>query len=189
MKLENTFIYLIGFPGVGKLTIAKVLSDLTGAKLVDNHLINNPIFNVIGADGITPIPKPAWDRVQAIREIVFDAIASIASSSFSFILTNVLFDKPDDRAVFLQVAALADARKARLVPVLLECAEQELLRRAATPSRSASLKDTNMKAAKDRLRNQELLTIEHRHLLRLDTTDLPAESSARAILSHIASLD
>lgn len=36
-------LYLIGFAGTGKYTIAKELAKV-GYKLVDNHLINNSIF-------------------------------------------------------------------------------------------------------------------------------------------------
>jgi translation initiation factor RLI1 len=37
---------LVGFPGVGKLTIARILARMTGAVLVDNHWINDPILRL-----------------------------------------------------------------------------------------------------------------------------------------------
>jgi len=40
-NLKNTFILLIGFAGTGKYTIGRELCRRTGAKLIDNHLINN----------------------------------------------------------------------------------------------------------------------------------------------------
>jgi shikimate kinase len=40
--MNNTIIYLIGFPGVGKLTIAKELCNETSALLVDHHTLSNP---------------------------------------------------------------------------------------------------------------------------------------------------
>ena len=39
-KLSNTIIYLIGIPAVGKYTTAKAIGELTGAKVVDDQLIN-----------------------------------------------------------------------------------------------------------------------------------------------------
>jgi shikimate kinase len=39
--LQNTIIVLFGFAGTGKYTIGRELARLTGAKLIDNHLINN----------------------------------------------------------------------------------------------------------------------------------------------------
>ena len=59
--LGNAVVYLLGPYGVGKLTIAKELCAETAAILVDNHLINNPILSVIGADGVTPLPAQTWD--------------------------------------------------------------------------------------------------------------------------------
>jgi shikimate kinase len=46
-QMRNTMIYLIGFAGAGKFTIAKEICKSAEARLVDNHLINNPIaFNI-----------------------------------------------------------------------------------------------------------------------------------------------
>ncbi|HEX6477597.1 MAG TPA: hypothetical protein VF043_02040 [Ktedonobacteraceae bacterium] len=52
--MQNTIVYLIGYAGTGKYTIAKELARLTGAVIVDNHLINNPVFSIVGASGNTP---------------------------------------------------------------------------------------------------------------------------------------
>ncbi len=95
--LKNTIIYLIGFPGVGKLTTARILCQKTGAKLVDNHMINNPVFSIIGADGVTPIPEAAWIRVRQIRDVVFDTMVNVSPPEFSFVLTNVLIEKKSDK--------------------------------------------------------------------------------------------
>jgi MoxR-like ATPase len=51
MQLHNTIIYLIGIPAVGKYTVARAIGRLTGAKVVDNQLINLPVFSVLGYDG------------------------------------------------------------------------------------------------------------------------------------------
>jgi hypothetical protein len=51
-EYKNCIIHLIGFAGVGKLTIAREIVSKTNAKLVDNHLINNPILSIIKAADI-----------------------------------------------------------------------------------------------------------------------------------------
>jgi SAM-dependent methyltransferase len=51
MNLRNTIIYLIGIPAVGKYMVAKEIGRMTGAKVVDNQLINFPVYSVIGYDG------------------------------------------------------------------------------------------------------------------------------------------
>ena len=55
-RMQKTIVYLIGYAGTGKYTIAKELGRLTGAILVDNHLINNLVFSVGGADRTRPVP-------------------------------------------------------------------------------------------------------------------------------------
>jgi shikimate kinase len=37
MKLNNTIIYLIGIPAVGKYTVAREIGRMAGAKTVDNQ--------------------------------------------------------------------------------------------------------------------------------------------------------
>jgi hypothetical protein len=60
-RLENTLFYLIGFAGVSKYTVAKALAALTGARVVDNHTINNPIFGLIEQEGVKPLPPEIFD--------------------------------------------------------------------------------------------------------------------------------
>jgi tRNA A37 threonylcarbamoyladenosine biosynthesis protein TsaE len=53
--LDNTIFYLIGPAGVGKLTVARAIAALTGARIVDNHTVNNPIFDLIEHYRSTPL--------------------------------------------------------------------------------------------------------------------------------------
>ena len=46
-RTMSVFVLLLGFPGVGKLTIAKELGSLISAKIVDNHWFNNPILRLL----------------------------------------------------------------------------------------------------------------------------------------------
>ena len=64
-RLSPAVIYLIGVPAVGKHTIAKEIGRLTGARVVDNQLVNLPVFHVLGYDGrdTFPFPKGAWEQI------------------------------------------------------------------------------------------------------------------------------
>ena len=68
---SNTCVLLLGFAGTGKLTIAQVLAPIIGARIVDNHWINNPIFGLVETDRQTPLPASIWDQTQKVREAVF----------------------------------------------------------------------------------------------------------------------
>lgn len=76
MKLRNTIIYLIGVPAVGKYTVAKEIGRMAGAKVVDNQLINLPVFSVVGYDGTDafPFPKEAWAQIEKIRRAVLTVV-------------------------------------------------------------------------------------------------------------------
>lgn len=86
--MKNTILYLIGFPGTGKYTIAKEIAALTGARLIDNHLINNPIFSVVRKDGRTELPKETWGYTRQIGDIVREAVVKLAPPEENFIFTN-----------------------------------------------------------------------------------------------------
>lgn len=50
VKLKNTIIYLIGFSGVGKYTIAKELAKLDEFRILHSQLIKGQVFNVLDID-------------------------------------------------------------------------------------------------------------------------------------------
>ena len=111
MKLDNTIIVLIGFAGTGKYTIGRELSERTGSRLIDNHLINNPVFKVVNADGITPLPVGIWDKVKEIRAVVYEAIRELSPPDLSFVFTIELFESsPGDQRAFIDLEQLARAR-------------------------------------------------------------------------------
>ena len=99
--MTNLFVYLVGFAGTGKLTIARAFARLVGAKVVDNHWINNPIFGLIDSDGVTPLPDEVWAQVAKVREAVLETIATLAKPETNFVLTHEGVEgDPIDQAVF-----------------------------------------------------------------------------------------
>lgn len=187
MQLSNTFIHLIGHAGVGKYTTGLELARTTGAKLVDNHLINNPLLNVIEQDGKTPLPDVVWREAGKIRKSVLFAIREISPAHYSFVFTNVLFEDDTDKNTYDQVLRLARARKAAFFPVVLSCGPQELKKRKVAPGRREQFKDINADNVESLLKSREILKIKHPNLLTLDVTDITAEQSAGKILEHVRS--
>ena len=139
-------IHLLGFPGVGKHTIAGALSQQAAANgrhlvVVDNHLTSQVVLSVIGADGIEPLPDRVWDRVREIREIVYSTIETLSPPHLSFVFTNVLVVS-DLRSlpVIERLQRLAQTRSTAYVPVMLSCDTAEHQRRVPSPGRSEKLK-------------------------------------------------
>lgn len=69
----TTVLYLIGRSGSGKYTIAKHIEKY-GFKVVDNHLINNPIFSLLDLSEGKSIPDFSKKYTAQIRATVFDFI-------------------------------------------------------------------------------------------------------------------
>src|SRR5688500_10955918 len=99
--MNGAFIYLIGFAGSGKLTIAKAIQERYDCILVDNHLVNNVIFSLIDPDGKSNLPKTVWLNVGRVRDAVLDTIRDLAKPGRSFIFTNELLEGEErDTQVF-----------------------------------------------------------------------------------------
>lgn len=186
-SLPNTFIYLLGMPGTGKYTVAQNIAAQAGFRVVDNHLINNPIFTVVRVDGKTALPREVWKYASAIGDVVFDCIRTLSPPEFSFVLTNALYhDQPEDHEWFAEVAGLAASRGALFVPVRMTLSDTEEHRRRITdPKRDLRMKEIDPAGA-DRYAAREVLTPNHPHLLSLDVTHMTAEGVTEKILSHVA---
>lgn len=187
--LQNTMVVLIGFAGTGKYTIGRELCRRTGAKLIDNHLINNPIFKVVNADGVTRLPAGVWDRVMDIRRNVYQAIRELSPPDLSFVFTMELRQSnPGDHQAFVDVEELAASRKSLFVPVRLICEVEELCRRVVEPSRVEMLKEISPEVTRKKSAEDSVLNNEHPNLRTIDVTSRSPEESADAILYEITTL-
>ncbi|MBB3386299.1 phosphotransferase-like protein (plasmid) [Rhizobium sp. WW22] len=182
----RVFVLLMGFPGVGKLTIANELSTLISAKVIDNHWFNNPIFRLLDDDGTTPLPKGISEYTGRIRQAVLDAIVAYSPPSANFIFTQALTED-DERSVrtFQQIANASQQCEALMVPVRLLCDEEELVRRVSTPARRDRLKTIDTRASRERSSKARVLKPSHPFILDLDITSKSVEASAIAIRQHI----
>lgn len=177
----------MGFAGTGKYTIGRALAQRTGAKLIDNHLINNSIFTAINADGVTPLPAEVWDKVKQIRRIVYDTIRELSPAGTSFIFTSELRqNNPADHVAFAEVRKLANARGSLFVPVRLVCDVEELCRRVVSPERRERLKSIDPEQARKRATEDSVFAPRHSHLLTIDVTTRSPQSSIAAILKEIS---
>ena len=188
MKLHNTIIYLIGIPAVGKYTVAKEIGRLTGAKVVDNQLINTPVFSVVGYDGTAafPFPRGAWAHIETIRRAVFATIREFCPPDDSFVLTNVLdASVPGDKVLFRRIERLAQQRQAGFFPVWLTCDAERLRQRRDTPERRARLKEIDVTTIAWYLQEFEVLRVPHPNALTLDTSHCGPGQTAQRILEHV----
>jgi len=186
VKLDNTLVLLIGFAGTGKYTVGRELCDLTGAKLIDNHLINNSIFTVVNADGITPLPAGVWTKVKEIRQIVYSAIRELAPPHLSFVFTMELIEgQPGELEAFHDLDRLAADRESLFLPIRMICAADELCRRVTDPGRAKMLKAISADAARRKSTEHTVLNPTHPNLRTLDVTDKSVKEAVQAILQEV----
>jgi predicted kinase len=187
MKLKNTLIYLLGVPAVGKYTTARAIERACGARVIDNQLVNNPIFTVIGYDGTDKfnVSKEAWNHIERIRREVLRFIGDHAQPDASFVFTNVLADAPGDRRLFRKLERIAKHRGGRFFPVWLTCDVEELRKRKNRQDRRDRLKDTDLTNIKYWLEEFQQIKIDHPNALKLDTTMSKPDETAAAILRHV----
>lgn len=184
---ENVAVYLIGFPGVGKYTIAKALAEKAPFQLVDNHLINNPVFSVVGVDGITPLSDGVWKNVEKIRAVVFDTIEHLAPRHLNYILTNHLADEAEDRELYDDILASFEKRETLFVPVVLAIDPAEHEKRIISHERRARFKEINPEAPQ-RYAKAGLLSIDHPNKLAVDVSEKAPSDTAGCIIDHIEKL-
>jgi hypothetical protein len=186
--LANSFIYLMGVAGAGKLTVAKAIAAKTGARVVDNQLINNPVFSVVRQDGVTPLPRAVWDRVFTIRTAVLETIASLSPAEWSFVFTHEAYGEPYDIAVYQLTREAAAARNAAFLPVRLICDPDEIARRVMNPERRVLMKSAN--AAKSAARAAANATYDPGtpDVLTLNNTVLAPDAAAGAIIDAARAL-
>ena len=182
-RSQSVIIYLTGKPGVGKYTIAKAIAKNYGYIVCDNQLINNPIFELIQADGITPIPNVAWKAIAKLRTIIFDFLSHFPQNSY--VLTNNLYEDKDDRTLYEEVKAMTERRGSLFMPVNVQINAKEHLKRVVDPKRRERWKSINPKDVHDKT---PLLSIDHPHLLDLDVSNLSPDEAAKAIIDYVNKL-
>jgi hypothetical protein len=185
---NGAFIYLFGFAGSGKLTIAKEIAARWDCIVVDNHYVNNVVFGLIDIDPESPggLADEVWEHVMHVRHATMDAIRALARPGRNFVFTNELMEGVKRHKVFfLEVSRVAQERGAFLLPVRLLVDADELARRIVSPERGEKLKITNPQAAVDRAENEEVFKPEGYEYLELDVTNLEPGESAERILDEL----
>jgi len=184
---EARVYLLVGPPAVGKLSIAKELARRTGTLIVDNHLINNPVFVPMGLHSGEGLDITATDELrQRVWDVVLEAAAQ-APPELSHVMTNWLPDDPENEAHVERLRGLAERRGARFVPVWLTASDEELLTRVEAAGRAERSKLTDPAVLAQILAVPNMPAPED--ALQLDVTDIPPAQAVTEILSFLSDAD
>lgn len=178
-------IHLNGFPGTGKLTVAKLLEKLLAprARLVHNHLLINPAEAVLRRDEV------GYQSLrQAIRAAIFSSlVASTATHDFAYLFTDFQSNDEIGSAVCAEHRAAAKDRGCQLISVVLSCDDDTNLARLSTEERRVHGKIVDAALLK-RFRQGVVI---HRFdqlgemSFELDVSNLSAEETAQQLLDYI----
>lgn len=170
--LQNAIIHINGWPGSGKLTIARLLAARLEARLVDKHTLINP------AEMLFTRRDPLYRSLRAeVRRAVFEHIVR-ADPKASFIFTDALSGDAFDSRSFSDFAELARQRNARLFAVVLDCTAEENERRLVSEERAERAKLTDPDVLRRLRAGHDLLRGKADHRVELDVTTLSATDAA-----------
>ena len=169
-------VFIYGPPGVGKLSVARELSRLTGYRLFDNHVSIDCARSVF--DFGTP---PFWNAVGKIRTAVFEeAAAAAVSLVFTFVYSH-----PNDAAYIERTCGLFESQGGRVHFVRLTCEREELERRLPHPERASAGKLASLDTLRELTERYDLFSpVPGRESFEIDNTGVEPAEVARLIVAH-----
>lgn len=170
-------IHLNGWPGVGKLTIARAVSARLGGHLLDNHTIYNVAFALTEFRS-----REFYSLVRSVRDAAFARVAAI-SPEIPVIMTNAYGSSEWGRENWTELLSLARHRGSEFFAVTITCSPDEHLRRITAEDRRHLRKLTDPNALPQPLK--PLMEDGAEHLLKLETSGIQPEESADRICQWI----
>jgi hypothetical protein len=175
MPGKSMIVHINSYPGVGKLTIGRLLAERLGAKLLDNHSMYNVAF------ALSELNSPAfYETVRAVRNRLLPR-APLARRDACDPHKRVLAGfAVGHRELGGSHRARPEARLPLFV-VVLSCSPEENERRIQSPERVGKRKPRNIEMVQSNVNQRPLLDHGGDRLLRLDVTDLSANEAAGQI--------
>ncbi|GJL85223.1 MAG: hypothetical protein DHS20C02_09980 [Micavibrio sp.] len=184
--MQNTIIYLIGYPGVGKYTTGKAIADKTEGVLLDNQLTAMPLFTVMAHDtskGDCPHIEKLYEKYHQIAAQVFEMM-QYAPPALNYVLTDVLLNDSAGHEHFNRVQDMAKARNSFFLPVLLTCENDVLINRVSSSERVSRFKLANTEVARGFISSKKLFNPRHSNMMVLNNTGSSPESNAEIIIEQ-----
>ena len=179
-------VFLIGDAAVGKMTVGQELMKQTGLRLFHNHMMIEPVIEIFGAfNGYV---------TQQLREVIFHEFAK--SDNKGMIFTYLwAFDMQSDWDYVAHVSDIFRQQGAEIYYVELIAPQEVRLQRNETANRLAhKASKRDLEASRARLLRDDanyrcvslLGEIPFKNYLRIDNSEISAETAAKMIREHFA---
>ncbi|KAI8223927.1 hypothetical protein K4K54_005693 [Colletotrichum sp. SAR 10_86] len=178
----SQYIYINGYPGVGKLTIARELSKLfPGSEVWDNHRI----IDLVRIDR----DHPDYNLMRAFhrRNTLLAIATSDSHQNTTYIFTDARCSSPFGSAAAQEYEDAARRRGLPFIPIALECQLEENIKRVTGSGRggAANGKLTDVNILKDIRQEEQMFRFGGDLELELDVTELTPEQAAYKIFEHV----
>lgn len=179
-------VFLIGDAAVGKMTVGQELMKQTGLRLFHNHMMIEPVIEIFGAFN--------GHVTQQLREVIFHEFAK--SENEGMIFTYLwAFDMQSDWDYVAHVSDIFRQQGAEIYYVELIAPQEVRLQRNETANRLAhKASKRDLEASRARLLRDDANyrcvslpgEIPFENYLRIDNSEISAETAAKMIREHFA---
>lgn len=171
-------IFLYGLPGVGKLTVARELGQLTGYKIFHNHLAVDLVESVFefGSQPFVELREKIW----------LEMFAKAMQANLSGLIFTFAFDRTVRPSFIEYTRAVTESSGGELFFVELTCSTEEVERRLEEPSRAKFGKLHSVERFRELKQTGAFVGPAVPADLVVDTTKLLASDTADLIRSSIA---
>lgn len=163
-------------PAAGKLTVAKQIEKSIAAKLFDNHVAIDTTSTIFkfGELGF-------WELVQNIRKSVLTAAAE---HNVQIVIMTYCYSAPEDKTDIDQFEDIYKSFGGEILPVYLDCSEQQAMQRIGNIDRVKRKKISTQKGLQNFLSENNITWLPHNNCLKLSTENITAKETAEIIIQH-----
>ncbi|CAK1363973.1 unnamed protein product [Cercospora beticola] len=183
-------VWINGFPGVGKLTVARELLMLyTKAQvvLIDNHQLIDPVAARLQRDDPEYYVERRKERQKALERWALNR----DERHRLVVFTDYQSKNELSSAVGAEYKDAALRAGRVFIPVVLHCDQSENLKRAVSTERqeSGTTKLTDVEILAELRAEHVMLTFDQPTQLGLDVSELSPSVAARKLYEHIACIE
>src|SRR5262249_1862547 len=151
-RIGGMIIHINGYPGVGKLTIARIVAEQLGGRLLDNHSVYNVAF------ALTEFRSAAfYETVRAVRAIAYQRILDLPRDVPVTLTNAYMRGSAWGNEYWDAVMALARTRGSEFIVVILECSLEENARSIQSSGRDSHCKPRDPQVARQNAEGRVLI--------------------------------